>query len=114
MLVAHKAGITKTIRWMQRLTTQYPAHTGDISAYSDKIDKIVKKHPFLFGPQICLIRGLMLFYFGKRRGMNVQLKFGSKIVPDGFETHCWIVLDGKVHFEVDEVIRQYVTLVEYA
>lgn len=45
--------------------------------------------------------------------MNVELHIGSKRSGSRFETHCWIVCDGAIQFEVEEVIHHYTKLVAY-
>jgi hypothetical protein len=109
-------GVTPTVRMITWMASRLPATRGEFGHYSGRIDALLKNVPFLFVAhrQKCLIRGLLLFFFGKRRKLDVQLHFGSKIDHQKFNTHCWIVLDGKIHFEVDDVIRQYTTLIEYS
>jgi len=103
------------VRVIKKIASWLPLYAGDLDQYSIRIDKLRENLPFLFFAhrQGCLIRGLLLLFFGKRRKLNVQLHFGSKIVDQRFDTHCWISLDGKVRFEVDEVVRQYTPLIEY-
>src|ERR1700759_4635439 len=45
----------------------------------------------------CLTRGLSLYYSLRRAGVDVSLAFGLGRVEggDGFEGHCWLVLDGE-------------------
>jgi len=108
-------GVTPTVRFIKRMTPWLPSAKGDLDDYSDRIDGLLKMVPFLFYArrQGCLIRGLLLFFFGKRRKLAIELHFGSKIVDQTFNSHCWIILDGEIRFEVDSVIQQYTTLVEY-
>jgi len=114
-VAARWQGVTRTVRFIKKIASWLPLYAGDLDQYSIRIDKLRENLPFLFFAhrQGCLIRGLLLLFFGKRRKLNVQLHFGSKIVDQRFDTHCWISLDGKVRFEVDEVVRQYTPLIEY-
>jgi hypothetical protein len=49
----------------------------------------------------CLTRGLTLYYFLRRAGVDVILTFGMGRVSggDGFDGHCWLVLDGEPYLE---------------
>ena len=113
--VSRIKGISPTIRLIRRLAALAPADGCCIEDYSRSIDRLVKRKPFLFWARhrTCLIRGLLLYYFGKRNRLEVRLSFGSKPAARGFDTHCWIVLEGTIRFEVDEVIKQYTPLIEY-
>ena len=115
IIAARGLGVTRTVRLIKWMSPWLPLNKGDLGDYSDRIDALLKNLPYFFYAhrQACLIRGLLLFFFGKRRKLDIQLHFGSKIVNQRFNSHCWISLDGKVRFEVDEVIRQYTTLIEY-
>jgi hypothetical protein len=42
----------------------------------------------------CLTRGLTLFYFLRRAGADVSLRFGMGEVDGSFSGHCWVVHDG--------------------
>jgi hypothetical protein len=108
-------GITATTRFICRMGESLPLSKGDLKAYSKRIDILLDRFPFLFlaGKQRCLVRGLLLYFFGKRRRIDIRLQFGSKKTDKGLDTHCWISHDRKIQFEVEEVIRQYTLLVEY-
>jgi hypothetical protein len=45
----------------------------------------------------CLHRGLTLYYFLRRTGVDVELCFGA--TPDGPTAHCWLVRDGLPYLE---------------
>lgn len=50
----------------------------------------------------CLVRGLTFYYFLRRAGVDVALSFGmghSAKMADGFDGHCWLVLDGEPYLE---------------
>jgi hypothetical protein len=59
----------------------------------------------------CLTRGITLYTFLRRAGVDVTLAFGMGRVPrdrtspghgdygDGFDGHCWLVLDGEPYLE---------------
>ena len=108
-------GITATMQFIRRASNLLPLSKGDVGAYSDRIDTLFGRFPFLFiaRKQRCLLRGLLIYFFGKRRQLDVRLQFGSKKANAGFDTHCWIALGRQVYFEVEDVIKQYTVLVEY-
>jgi hypothetical protein len=113
--ISRRKGITTTVRYIGRLGRVLPLPKGDLEAYSDNIDILFDTFPFLFlaAKQRCLLRGLLLYFFGKRRRIDIRLQFGSKRTDNGLETHCWISHGRKIQFEVKEVIEQYTPLVEY-
>ena len=43
----------------------------------------------------CLTRGLTLYYFLKRAGLQVSLWFGVASVEGQLAGHCWLVKDGE-------------------
>ena len=49
--------------------------------------------------RLCLTRGLTLFYFLRRAGVNASLVFGAGTVHDVFAGHCWLVFDGHPYLE---------------
>lgn len=42
----------------------------------------------------CLTRGLTLYYFLRRAGVELSLYFGAGWGKAGFSGHCWLVKDG--------------------
>jgi hypothetical protein len=108
-------GVTTTTRIARRAGRLFPISNGKLGDYSDKIDLLLRKVPFFFiaRKQRCLVRGFLIYFFGKRRQMQVHLHFGSRKTDIGFDSHCWITHNTNVRFEVEDVIKQYTTLVEY-
>jgi Transglutaminase-like superfamily len=47
----------------------------------------------------CLTRGLTLYYFLRRAGLDVKLCFGIGKVNDKVVGHCWLLKDGKPFME---------------
>ena len=47
----------------------------------------------------CLSRGLTLFYFLRREGVDVALCFGMGRVGGEFAGHCWLMKDGQPFLE---------------
>ena len=115
IVLSRHSGITATIRFIGRSCQLLPMVKENLGAYSNRIDFLLERFPFLFigRKQRCLLRGLLLYFFGKRRRMDIRLHFGSKASETGFDTHCWITHEHKVQFEVADVVNQYTPLVEY-
>ena len=51
----------------------------------------------------CLTRGVTLFWFLRRAGVDVELRFG--VDPRTFDAHCWLTLDGKPYLEREDPSR---------
>lgn len=49
--------------------------------------------------RLCLTRGLTLFYFLRRTGVNATLVFGAGDVRGDFAGHCWLVRNGEPYLE---------------
>ena len=47
----------------------------------------------------CLARGLTLFYFLRRAGVDVALCFGTGSPEGAFAGHCWLARDGEPYLE---------------
>lgn len=47
----------------------------------------------------CLTRGLTLYYFLRRAGLDVHLCFGIGKVDEEFVGHCWLLKDGQPFME---------------
>jgi hypothetical protein len=56
----------------------------------------------------CLVRGLTLYHFLRRAGVDVSLSFGVGRVGDGFTGHCWLVKDGHPFLEQGRPDLNYV------
>jgi hypothetical protein len=65
VIASQLKGVTVTIRLIRSLSAWFPLETGRIDDYSMHTDRLIKKWPFLFlcHKQICLIRGLLLFFW---------------------------------------------------
>jgi hypothetical protein len=47
----------------------------------------------------CLTRGVTLFYFLRRAGLDVNLCFGAGQLDGAFAAHCWLERDGHPFLE---------------
>ena len=64
----------------------------------------------------CLTRGFTLYYFLRRSGVDVSLTFGMGKVErgDGFEGHCWLVLDGEPFLEPRDPRGDYAAIYSFS
>jgi hypothetical protein len=60
----------------------------------------------------CLTRGITLYYCLRRAGIEVELSFGMGRVSggDGFDGHCWLVLNGSPYLEPRDPTKEYATM----
>jgi hypothetical protein len=109
------AGIRKTIQLIRTLAPYFPLRNGKLEIFSKKIDVALSKIPFLFlaRKQTCLIRGFLLFFYGKRLGEDIHFYFGCQWEQEIHKVHCWIEQNGQIQFEVPDVINKYTALMEY-
>lgn len=49
----------------------------------------------------CLVRGLTLYHFLRKAGVDVSLSFGIRRLGGDFTGHCWLVKDGRPFLEPD-------------
>jgi hypothetical protein len=47
----------------------------------------------------CLTRGVTLYYFLRRAGLDVALVFGLGRTETGFAGHCWLIREGAPYLE---------------
>ncbi|HEY6888870.1 MAG TPA: lasso peptide biosynthesis B2 protein [Solirubrobacter sp.] len=88
---------------MSRLLTRPPRRPRRPLA-PDRVDRLVALAPRLAHPVVrtgCLTRGLTLFWFLRRQGVAVELRFG--LDPTGVaDGHCWLTLDGEPYLEHED------------
>jgi hypothetical protein len=58
----------------------------------------------------CLPRGLTLYYFLRRAGLDVALCFGMGYETEWYGGHCWLVADGEPFLERDDPRARYAEL----
>jgi hypothetical protein len=74
--------------------TPPPPPQEEVDALVARIDRLLQAgRPFVRSG--CLTRGFTLFYFLRRAGADVSLRFGMGEVEGSFSGHCWIVQDGE-------------------
>jgi hypothetical protein len=71
----------------------------------DRVQKIVSTVDLVLGagrPLVrlgCLTRGVTLYYFLRRAGLDVSLCFGMGEMGGDFAGHCWLVKEGEPYLE---------------
>jgi hypothetical protein len=60
----------------------------------------------------CITRGVTLYYCLRRAGVDVELSFGMGRVDsgDGFDGHCWLMLNGAPYLEKRDPTKHYATM----
>jgi len=110
-------GIPSTIKFIKRCAALTSSSDESLVSISNKVDKCSQCVPylFLFGRQKCLIRGYLLYFFGKNTGQDIRLVFGATKINcfDFIGWHCWILEQDQIKFEVPAVIEKYVPFLEY-
>jgi hypothetical protein len=88
---------------MSRLVTRAP-RTPRRPLAPARVDRLVALAPRFAHPVVrtgCLTRGLTLFWFLRRQGLDVELRFG--LDPSGVaDGHCWLTLDGEPYLERED------------
>jgi len=86
---------------LARLVTRPVAFPAPSAAEVERLERLVALAPRLARPLVrtgCLTRGVTLFWFLRRAGLDVELRFG--IDPAGVaDGHCWLTLDGEPFLE---------------
>lgn len=86
-----------------RLITQPPRRRPPSPGEVERLERMITLAPRVAAPLVrpgCLTRGVTLFWFLRRAGLDVELRFGldpGHAQPtDG---HCWLTLDGEPFLE---------------
>jgi hypothetical protein len=67
--------------------------------------------PLLSHP--CQVRGLTLYYFLRRVGVDVSLVFGVAPEASGAVGHCWLVKDGEPYLESVDPRQHFVAMYSF-
>jgi hypothetical protein len=85
------------------LLTRPPRRTATSAAEIERLDRLFALAPQVARPLVrpgCLTRGVTLYWFLRRAGLDVELRFGldpgRDVETDG---HCWLSLDGEPFLE---------------
>jgi Transglutaminase-like superfamily len=85
------------------LVTRPPGVGPPRPAEIERLERVTTLAPRIARPLVrsgCLTRGLTLFWFLRRAGLDVELRFGLD-PGEGRPTdgHCWLTLDGEPYLE---------------
>lgn len=75
-----------------------PASAADV----ERLERIIDLAPRVARPLVrpgCLTRGVTLFWFLRRAGVDVELSFGLDAQDGATEGHCWLSLDDEPFLE---------------
>ncbi len=61
----------------------------------------------------CLLRCLVLYRYGRERGVPLSIHFGVRTEGDGLKGHSWVSLHGTPLFEPQETLRSYICVYIY-
>jgi hypothetical protein len=92
------------------LVTRPPRRSAPEPGSAERLDRLVSLAPTVARPLVrtgCLTRGVTLFWFLRRTGLDVELRFGLDPLDDGAgDGHCWLTLEGEPFLEhVDPRLR---------
>lgn len=66
---------------------------------------------------LCLRRSLTRYYFLRRAGLPVEIRFGARFkdgIPDRQVTgHAWLTLNGQPYYEADDNWREFKVMLTY-
>jgi hypothetical protein len=91
-------------RWA-RLVTRPPRTRAVSPAEIERLDRLIALAPRVGRPVVragCLTRGVTLFWYLRRAGLDVELRFGIEVARrSGGEAdgHCWLALNGEPFLE---------------
>jgi hypothetical protein len=85
------------------LVSRPPRRSAPAAAEIDRLVRVIDLAPRAARPLVrsgCLTRGLTLFWFLRRAGLDVELRFGLDAAPEGaIDGHCWLALGGEPFLE---------------
>ncbi|HEV7518096.1 MAG TPA: lasso peptide biosynthesis B2 protein [Thermoanaerobaculia bacterium] len=85
--------LTRLAPLLEPATVPEPPPPGVVEAMVLRIDRLLLAgRPFVRSG--CLTRAITLFYFLRRAGADISLRFGMGEVDGSFSGHCWVVHDG--------------------
>jgi hypothetical protein len=102
---------------LERSIARHPSRASDPGAVASTVLETLQAGRPLVRTG-CLTRGLTLYYFLRRAGVEVTLTFGMGRVPaeiegDGFDGHCWLVKDGEPYLEARDPREQFAAMYSF-
>jgi hypothetical protein len=58
----------------------------------------------------CLKKSLLLWWWLARRGIASEIQFGVNRDDGDFNAHAWVIIDGQVLLDTDDVTKRYTAL----
>jgi hypothetical protein len=110
-LFTRLAGFAATVPLLMRLPlpriaallTRPPRRTAASAAEIERLERLITLAPRVARPLVrpgCLARGVTLFWFLRRAGLDVELRFGlDPGHDDETDGHCWLALEGEPFLE---------------
>jgi len=110
-LFAHVCAFAAAVPLLMRLplprvsaiVTRPPRDPAPSAEEIERLERLIALAPRVGHPLIrrgCLTRGVTLFWFLRRAGLDVELRFGLDPGRDGpTDGHCWLALDGEPFLE---------------
>ncbi|MGA2925527.1 MAG: lasso peptide biosynthesis B2 protein [Solirubrobacteraceae bacterium] len=83
------------------LLTRAPHRPAPSAAEVERLERLITLAPRAARPLVrtgCLTRGVTLFWFLRRAGLDVELCFGLD-AASGTDGHCWLSVDDKPFLE---------------
>jgi hypothetical protein len=111
LLFAYIAAFASSVPLLMRLPlprlaallNRPPARRRPSAAAAQRLEALVALAPRVGHPVVrpgCLTRGVTLFWFLRRAGIDVELCFGLDPADgDAADGHCWLVRDGRPFLE---------------
>lgn len=110
-LFAYVSGFAATVPLLMRLplprmaaiVTRPPRRRETPPLHAERLARLVSFATTMAHPIVrpgCLTRGVTLFWFLRRAGVDVELRFGVEAPGDGAaDGHCWLTLNGEPFLE---------------
>jgi Transglutaminase-like superfamily len=94
---------------LAKLLTRPPRVRAANSAEVERLDRVMTLAPRIARPLVrsgCLTRGLTLFWFLRKAGVDVELRFGvDPQTAQPTDGHCWLTLDEEPYLERQQLNR---------
>jgi hypothetical protein len=100
-------GAGRTLRWIESRGHRAALHPLESLTELDRVARTTALAAGLLpGRMECLEQSLALWYLLRRRGADVELKFGMRQFP--FAAHAWVTYHGEPLNESPEALAHYV------
>ncbi len=94
---------------LARLVTRPPRSASPDPDELERLQRVTALAPRIARPLVrsgCLTRGLTLFWFLRRAGLDVELRFGVDAAAGSeADGHCWLTLAGEPYLERQDLRR---------